>query len=290
MSRIPAANTSISYEDRQVPVWSAGSVGSADGQLKEARGLSIDADNEDIYIADSKNNRIAVFNKEGLFERNISSKDINEPWTVLVPAGGNFFVSCNVPKHGLIIKLDKRTGKEIATLKPRWNVSALTLDKETGLLLCCPCNQAYLWYIEQEGLKKVFSVKLQTSNTPQSTAYIYAIEALKDEIFILFYSSTFPLQSFSRDGALLRKIISAEVVIRVGFFTIDSRGNLIISDNLSNKVKVFSPTGKLIAVIGKVVSGEGKDGELYSPRGVAVTKSGRIVVCDGKTKKILQKF
>ena len=283
-------NTSISYEDRQVPVWSVGSKRDGEGQVREARGLAIDSENEDIYIADWKNHLIVVFNRDGNFQRNIKVDKMNRPHSILL-IDEYCFIACNIPKEGLIVKVNKRTGVLGAIFKPGLNITALALDKENCMLVGCLVTQPLVWYFKRKDLGKVSEMQLHTTNFKHDTQ-IYAMESRENEIFILFYKpSSSPLQSFSRDGKLLRDmIIPAGVIKGALFFTIDSQQNFIISDNYDNKVKVFSPTGELIARIGKDMTEEGKEGKLYGPRGIALTRDGSIVVCDEKRRNLLQIF
>ena len=85
-----------SYKERQVPVWSAGSRGDGDGQVMEAKGLAIDPENEDIYIADKKKNRIVIFNRDGEFQHNLTVDKMYKPHSVLL-IDEHCFIACDIP-------------------------------------------------------------------------------------------------------------------------------------------------------------------------------------------------
>ena len=288
-STTPDTSTCIAYKDRTVPVWSVGSYGAGDGQMNSTEGLAIDQENEEIYIADMENNRIVIFTKDGNFQRNLTIDDLTKPFTILI-VEEHCFITCDSIKEPLIVKVNKKTGNKLATLKPGLLLKSIVLDKETNLLFGCPWKEASIWFIQQD-LKKIAEVRLETTTFTQGTTKIHGIQTRKDEIFILFYKSPFLLQSFSRDGNFIRNIIiSTDMNDLANFFVIDSQNNFIISWESTNRIKIFSKTGERIAIIGKDDTDESKPGELYSPRGLALTKDGNIVVCDGKQRNILQMF
>ena len=105
-------------------------------------------------------------------------------------------------------------------------------------------------------------------------------------LFVVLFNSS-EIQTFSREGNLVRIIASRGQLLRTYCLCLDRHFNIIVSDTFAHNVKVFSPEGYLIATIGQ----EGTEpGEFKSPSGIDVDKDGRIVVVDRKDNHALQFF
>jgi len=98
--RFPAVTTSDPYEGKRTEIetlalW--GSNGSGDGQFVNPRGVAIGPDGL-IYVADSGNNRIQVFDQDGNFllkwgDPGSEPGQFNEPWGIAVASDGTVFVT-----------------------------------------------------------------------------------------------------------------------------------------------------------------------------------------------------
>ena len=104
------------------------------------------------------------------------------------------------------------------------------------------------------------------------------IKLTADEVYVLCGGNPC-LHVFSHAGEKLRSLISQGnkqmQVYYPRFFCLDSAENIIISDCLSNRIKIFTKEGNLITTIGE----EGHQaGMLYLPRGIALTKELSLVV------------
>ena len=278
----------VPYPDRLVPLWSVGTRGSGDGQLENPRCVTVDAENEDIYVADDDNHRIVVFTKNGLFVRNLTVRRIKWPYGIVI-VSDFCYISTNT-ENGLILKLNKVTSQELSSLDPGVEMLALTLDKETGMLLACPRYNNSILYIESNNLEKVSELPLHSPHFIENTTKIYDLKTFRDELYILFSKCLYPLQSFSRDGNLLRTIIPQDSVGKIFYFCIDLQGNFIISDDSTDKIMIFSSTGNIISTMGRDKTEKSEPGELYCPRGVAIMKDNRVIICDVKQKNMLQLF
>ena len=293
LKRDPTATTSliqdiVPYTERQVPLWSVAISGPGDGQLHTPRCVAVDDENEDIYVADKDNHRMAVFNKNGLFIRNFTVEGMKWPYGIVIVS--EFCYISTDTTSGLTLKANKKTGKKLAFLEPGVDMVALTFDKETGMLFSCLVCTNSVWNIHPRTLEKISELTLYTPHFTENSTKIYDLKTLKDELYVLFLKSPYPLQSFSRNGNLLRTIISQDSVSKILHFCIDLKRNLIVSDVSTHKVLVFSLAGKLIATIGREKTEKREAGELYCPRGLALMKDSRFVVCDGKSKNRLQFF
>ena len=267
----------------QVSLKSVGTLGSRVGELCRPRSVAIDPENQDIYVADKEKHRIVIYNRNRIFVRNMSVESLKWPYAIVV-VSDFCFVSSSRSK-GLILKLAKSTGELAAFFDPGVNMFALTFDQETKMLFTCPVYSKSVWCIELSELEKVSEITLQTRYFLQNTTEIHDLKTLKDEIYVLFTNSPYPLQSFSRDGNLIKTIISQDIVNKIQYFCIDTQNNFIISDAHADKILVASPDGEILVTL-CTYSDDGVDStDIIDPRGVAMMENGHIVfVCGGKKK------
>ena len=95
---------------------------------------------------------------------------------------------------------------------------------------------------------------------------------------------------YSRSGDLLSSCVTQGedgMMCNPSFFCLDTAGNILITDNERNDVKILSPSGHLIHKIGK--EGHGR-GEFSYPRGICVTEFGTIFVVSWNWNFALQSF
>lgn len=84
----------------------AGAAGTTPGRLQRPAGLAIDAAGN-VYVADSLNNRLQVFDRDGRFIATAGGAlDLREPWGVAVDRAGNIYVA-DTWNHR-VVKYDQR--------------------------------------------------------------------------------------------------------------------------------------------------------------------------------------
>ena len=151
------------------------------------------------------------------------------------------------------------------------------------------------WYVGSGFTNQILHLSLDDMSTIRITKlnspHINQDTGLRDikvtaSLFVVLFNS-FEIQTFTREGNLIRIITSRGQLLRTYFLCLDRQSNIIVSDTFAHNVKVFSPEGDLIATIGQ----EGTEpGEFKSPSGIDVDKDGRIVVVDRKDNHMLQFF
>ena len=106
------------------------------------------------------------------------------------------------------------------------------------------------------------------------------IKVCEDVVYILDHGKL-SVSAFNRGGAFLREIVPCgpEVyeVKHPYFFDIDYKGNFLISDLVSNCIKMYSPRGYYICQVGSYGEGEG---QFIGPTGVALVESCVVTVCE----------
>lgn len=69
-----------------------GGYGRWEGQFDNPRGLAL-ADDQSLYVADSRNGRVAIFDALGAWSGSLMGGDLVTPWGLSIDAGGNLFVT-----------------------------------------------------------------------------------------------------------------------------------------------------------------------------------------------------
>ena len=259
----------VSYVNRHNPVWSGVNRGIGQGEILGPYGLSIDRDNGDIFVCDFGANRIQVFSKEGNYSRTIKPQEMTYPISITVSLH-HLFVSCSIPNR--IYKLDKVSGHILCCVKTDSIMCGLSFDTDTLYAGMHGCNRIY--HFSLEDLKLVAVTKLKSPHITKETN-LFDLKLTPSLFIVLFLECTYPVQSFSRGGDLVRLIVSQEQLVEAYYFCLDRNMNIIISDIGAHNVKVFNGEGQLVATIGRERTGPG---EFYQPRGIDINKEGRIVV------------
>ena len=268
----------VSYVNRHNPVWSGVDRGRGQMEIYYPSGLSIDRENGDIFVCDCVANRIQVFSKEGNYSRTIEPQGMSSPDFITVSLH-HLFVSCD---NLYIYKLDKVSGDILCRVETDYILYGLSVDTDTLYVGMYRANSISHWSVEDLG-----SVGITPLNSPHITedTTLWDMKLAPSLFIVLFHMCPYPVQSFSRDGTLMRSIVSQEQLIGASHFCLDRHMNIIISDTDAHNIKVLNREGQLVATIGQ----EGTEpGQFQSPQGIAINREGLIVVVDDKKSHKLQ--
>ena len=271
----------VSYVNRHNPVWSGVDIGKGQIKLCTPSGLSIDRENGDIFVCVCLANRIQVFSKEGNYSRTIKTQGMPSPDSITVSLH-HLFVSCGHLQT--IYKLDKVSGDILCRVETGCIMYGLSIDTDTLYAGMYGANSISHLSVEDLG-----SVGITPLNSPHITedTKLWDIRLAPSLFIVLFRKCPYSVQSFSRDGTLMRSIVSQEQLIRAYHFCLDRHMNIIISDTDAHNIKVFNREGQLVTTIGQ----EGTEpGQFQSPQGIAINREGLIVVVDLKNSHKLQFF
>ena len=137
-------------------------------------------------------------------------------------------------------------------------------------------------------LKPITTISLLITDFKQNTTYIRDLSFARNEFYVLLTYTEYPIQSFSKQGSLIRCILSRDVLTDdVWHFCLDQQLNILVADNGSSRVKIFSNEGKLMTQIEKKGIAKGEFTELT---GIAVNELCSIITVDRKEHNMLQAF
>ena len=267
------------YVGRENPVLKKCRKGRRNGEFMNPRGIAIDGNTNDIFIADYNNTRIQVLNTEGEYLRSFGTDHLKEPRGICVSQDGVFVTDrardCLL-RFSLAGQFIKKTGSRGTTPGCFKGISGLCYEAE--LVYVCDFNVQRI---------QVFNLNLQFVKK-------FGYGEIKLPIDITIYADTLHILSqtqntiycYNRYGTYLKKIELAgqEQQMTVAlFFTVDKRGNFIITEHSINEIRIFSPDGVLKHTLGR--------GHLTFLAGITLDNTNNIIcMCYGDANDCFQKY
>ncbi|KAI6652686.1 RING finger protein nhl-1 [Oopsacas minuta] len=136
-------------------------------------------------------------------------------------------------------------------------------------------------------LKEEKKISLNSNFCILGKSDVRDISFAQREFYILFDQTEYPIQTFSREGTLIRCVVQKDLLNEVRFFCLDQQLHIIVTDGSTTQVKILSNEGKLIAQFGEKGPAAGK---FTNIRGVAVYDVGTIITVGEKDHNTLQAF
>ena len=263
------------------PKWYVGKRGNGPEDLNHAKGLAVDSETKNLYVADCLNDRIQIYDSDGVYLRRLCERRIILPRRICI--NGQFlFVTSGLHQ---LNKINKNTGDIVEKIEFEFSLSGIDTNGVKYIYVCDLLNmQIVVARISNLKLKRKFTLKAARNKDTLTRD----IRVTNNEIYVLFHKSHFPLQSFTHEGVLIRHIVTETMVLDAKYFCLDGSNNFLISDSLSHHIRVFSTQGEVIQIVGK--KGKENHGELFEPQGIAVDSIGTIYIVDRKVDSSLQAF
>ena len=275
----------LDYSLKKQPVLAVGKRGCDHNELNFAAGLALDEVNQLICIADRRNQRIQVVSFDGKFLKRFGQDILKQPWGIAMTEENVFVTDSRL--HALLqfkkkdCKLVRRTGTEGA--------GEGQLNDPLGL--CSDYNGDVYVADTRNNRVSVFSKQLQFLKCLGSQQLKTPVDVIvtPNSLVILDWSPNC-IHLYSRSGDLLSSCVTHGedgMLHKPFFFCLDKVGNILITDNMRDDVKILSPSGHLIHKIGK--EGQGR-GEFSYPHGICVSELGTIFVLSWNLHFALQSF
>lgn len=221
----------------------------APGTLIKPAGIALDGKMQ-VYVADASARKVMVYDRLGLFLREIGSKaDLVRPTGVAVDSAGD-----------RVYVIDRGGG---ASIKHRVAVYDGAGRK--------------LFFIGTRGTGEgQFNVPVQGAVAPDGTLYVLD-------------AGNFRVQAFDREGRFLRAWgqvgIAPGDFARPRGIAVDGAGNIYVTDAGYDNFQIFNPTGQLLLAIG-TYGDRDQPGHYAMPGGIAVDETGRVYVVDQYFRKV----
>ncbi|PIQ24247.1 hypothetical protein COW36_10530 [bacterium (Candidatus Blackallbacteria) CG17_big_fil_post_rev_8_21_14_2_50_48_46] len=267
-----------------------GQVGAGKGQFYQPRGLAIHQGM--IFVADTQNQRIQVFNKMGDWQYLIRSSSQQEylkaPCNVAVSKQGLIYVvdsgTCRIAvfdTSGRFIKAFGSTGKAKGEFSNPYGVAISSKDE----IYVADTENSRIQVLDSNGqVSKIFG-RPGTRPGEFKTPYAIALDS-KDNLYVLDYGIP-RIQVLDRHG--ICRLEFGKRGVRDGEFSIprgisvDLKGRIYVADTLNHRVQVFSPKGEFIESFGS--KGRGPN-DFWGPESIAVSDEGEIFVLDKGNSRI----
>ena len=271
----------IDHKSKKQPLVSVCEKGKGMEQLNCPRGVAVENKTGNIYIADTENNCVKVFDSTGKylfkFGDNRDEGKMYLPLSVAICADRILISQCdncilNYQLNGKFIsKIGKYGNGELEFTYP----FGLTIDESNGNIYVSDCHNNRIQILSQDFrflsqfgkdiLKKPRDVKL-------SKEYIFVLDVSNPCLHLFNYNHILQKSVISRGKGMQ--------VIYPYYFFIDQTDNILISDRDSNSINISNNEFQLIHAIS--VS--------PNPMGITVDSSRRIIVVCRAVNNCLQIF
>jgi uncharacterized protein (TIGR03663 family) len=202
-----------------------GTQGSVEGQLNEPRGVAVDSAGN-LYVADTFNHRIQVFDPNGVFQRafgsfGASDGQLYEPRGVAVDAAGNVYVADTW--NARIVKFDAQGQFVTAWGEGRNDLGDGKKATETDATL-------------EGNAREPLGFFGPRSVAVDSTGNVYIADTGNQRIVVTDSEGNFKYQ-WGYEGAALGAFDEPAGV------AVDAAGNVYVADTWNGRVQVFGPDG-----------------------------------------------
>ncbi|KAI6649867.1 PEP-CTERM sorting domain-containing protein [Oopsacas minuta] len=253
------------YVRRENPILKVCNFGSGNGELSNPKGMAEDRASNELYICDCSNSRIQVLNTEGKYLRSFGTDHLKEPFGICLSKEEVFVTDQaeeSLVKFSLAGQFLKETGSRGNTEGRFTGISGLC--HEAGLIYVCDSNVQRI-QIFDSNLNLIKEFGYRELKLPKD------ITVFSDRIYILSRDNN-SIHCYNRD-CTLQNIIQLtgqdQPMTAANFFTIDKKGNFLITDDTANNIIIFSPQGVMKHILGR--------GHLYLLNGIVLDNSDNIL-------------
>ena len=235
------------YVGRENPVLTACERGLDDGELYNPTGIAIDRIKNEVYVCDRLSKRIQVLSAVGDYIRQFGNDHLTEPYAICLSQQEELFVTDGAKECVLKFNL---TGEFLKQVGSRGNANEqfmmiAGLCCEAGLIYVCDCQMQRIQIFDSE-LNFIAYFGYGELGYPRD------IKILSDTIYILSQNKNC-IYCYNTDCTLQRKIEltgQERLMSTAFFFTIDKKGNFLVTDLSLEQIRIFSPDGVLKHILG----------------------------------------
>ena len=256
----------VGYSKRREPLVMKGKRGFGEGKVINPLGIYIDDMRNEVFVVDYYKELVYVYSSEGDFIRKFGEKQLNGPCGICL-SGEFLFVSS---LSSSVVSKFAKTGEFVKNT---------SLEGENAIQLTSPrglCVHNEFVYICNGGHNRIEVLKLDLTFVKNfgedKLEYPEDIKLFKNQIFVLVQLNS-TIHTFNTEHNYLRSIHFTGLQSQIShahFFTMDLKGNFIVSDRVAGCLKLFKPSGEYVETLG--------GGFLFLSDGVAVDNQQRIVV------------
>jgi uncharacterized protein (TIGR03663 family) len=282
-------------------ILSWGSQGTAPGQFTDPRGLAVDSGGR-VYVADSNNHRIQVFDSNGHFVTQWGSQgaglgQFQEPWGVAVDEDGNVYVADSwnhrlqkFDSEGRFLLQWGTFGNTEGSIVGQGNVfygpRDIAIDAAGDLYVTDTGNKRVMKFSPRgEFLGQWGGFGLQSGQFHEPVG----IDIDADGNIYVADTWNRRVQKFDSDFVFLVQWPihgwESESVVNKPYLAVDGDGHVYVTDPEGYRVLEFDAGGTFLATLGEFGVG---DGEFNLPIGIDVDESGNVYVADSANNRVMK--
>ena len=249
------------YREKKYPVRKFGKEGNKKGELDYPTGLALHR-NESIYIADTGNHRIQIFSTAGKFVAEFGKEQLYEPYSIALDGKWVFVSDWHL---NAVFKFEITNNKFVCqSAKGELNIPhGITVDRN-GEVLVADYYYNRIAVLSSE-LKLVREIGKGKLVHPQD------VKTNKNNIFVADNNKINSIHIFTESGVIIISFIKLDKGTGPIYLCFDLYNNIIVSDNWSNSIQIYTINGELIH---RIVCKN-------NPNGIAVDNNNNIIcVCE----------
>jgi len=251
------------------------------GIFNEPMGVFFDPRTQEIYVADTKNDLIGIFNSKGISVFSFgATDDIKEPIKVITDQQGRIFV-LDIDRSK--IKIYNYRGEFLKYLDPpelqgKKVIATIAIDHESNI------------YVGENESGQIIVLKLKFGSKGKEKGQFQAISNIavdkEGKIYVTDYQGI-AVQVFDRNGNFLRgwgeHAVGMHNFSLPGGIAGDSQGRIFVADTLRQEIKVFDREGKFLQRFGGFGN---RPGDVAYPVDIAIDPSDRIYVVEKVGRRV----
>jgi tripartite motif-containing protein 71 len=267
-----------------------GKRGRGDGEFFHPQAVCTDEDDH-IYVADTNNHRIQVFNVDGSFlykfgKEGSQAGKFNDPMAICMGSGEHRDCIVIADYWNERVVIVKKNGDHVRSIPCGGCTNGVSVDSSNRIFVS---KNYYISVWDWNG-QHIFSFGSQGSQDGQ---FEYARKSCIDkERGIIFIADQYNnrIQLFDLQGTFMGKIGSEGSSIaqlnRSTSVGLDSLGNLIIADSRNHRLSAWSWHNGQSSPLGVFAKEGSNQGEFKYPKGVCIDSLGRIIVAETENHRI----
>ena len=256
---------------------------SSTGVFCYPKGIAINPVNDSIYICDSGNHRVQVYDKSLKFVLELS-ENMKSPVGICIKQR-NLYVT-QYGSHCLNVY---STGGKYLDSVGEKGKKELEFDQPRGLDVSTVKDRIYIAEFGNERIQCLYLDNLKFNSFIEDISGAKDVKLTSNEIIVL--SNRNPCVSlYTYSHKLMCEIIpcgQGDPILTPYFLILDGSSNILITDYGNHSVSVFTFEGELLHRFGR----EGEDrGEFIMPAGIAIDSLSRILVVSDNPNHCVQIF
>lgn len=235
-----------------------GRFGSNGGEFSAPRDLCCLDDGKLMVVADTNNDRLQVFNSDGLLIRVIGQGRL-KPWGVTATPAGNIAVTDNLEK---CVKVFDKLGNLLLKFGKFLCPCGIAINGQTGEFIVSDFFSTFVFVFSRHGRPlRQFELRGKTDQHMCGASRI-AVES-RNNVIIISDVSNGHVKMFNRHGKLLHVVSDSTYLISPQGVAVDPQGHVLVADAMKQHVVVMDADGRHLGIILK-----SKDHDLKDPTGL----------------------